>query len=351
VFERVERESEAAGDVDGRGLGVSNQGHRFCGRRGNAELGSQHGAGFTDHGQERGCVLPARNRCDDRAGVRILDGDVDPQRRIVLGPCDQVGASHHIVGVEPGTQALEGVWPVAARARIIDASACIVDEFFGDHPHAIGDPELGAEHRHQGGAEPGVLRVLRKVAESHERDGPRSAIVRSYTGAVSRSPVPQRRERKGQCGDADEDPTCSPRWAARRDIQARWGREDDGFRRRGDWSRRGDRGNGRIDGLHGGHRRNESVPEFRDGLDEARALFPVAERPPDHPDVLGEVRLLDIAAWPQGTHQLILADQAARALDQQHQGVEDLRRQRNGLADRGQSPLSRIQLKLAEAVN
>jgi hypothetical protein len=80
-------------------------------------------------------------------------------------------------------------------------------------------------------------------------------------------------------------------------------------------------------------------------------VFPVAERPPDHPDVLGEVRLLDIAARPQGTHQLILADQAARALDQQHQGVEDLRRQRNGLADRGQSALSRIQLKLAEAVD
>jgi hypothetical protein len=80
-------------------------------------------------------------------------------------------------------------------------------------------------------------------------------------------------------------------------------------------------------------------------------VLALAERFADQPDVLGEVGLVDEAARPERLHQLVLADRVACALDQQHQRIEHLRRQRNSGPVCDQPPLSRIELELAEAVD
>src|SRR6185437_10206310 len=86
------------------------------------------------------------------------------------------------------------------------------------------------------------------------------------------------------------------------------------------------------------------------GLDEARLVVPFSEPPPDEPHVLGEIRLIYVAAWPQFLHQLVLTDDVTRALDQQHQSVEHLGGKSDGLARRGQPALSGLQGEAREPI-
>jgi hypothetical protein len=79
------------------------------------------------------------------------------------------------------------------------------------------------------------------------------------------------------------------------------------------------------------HGPDESIAAFRNGFDEPRAVLAVAERLPKDRDVLVEVVLVHEGVGPEELHQLLLSDQAAAALDQELQGVEDFGSERHRL--------------------
>ena len=66
---------------------------------------------------------------------------------------------------------------------------------------------------------------------------------------------------------------------------------------------------------------------------------------------MGEVVLLDKRVLPHSAHQLVARHQVAAVLDQDEQRVEDLRRQRDGLAVTKKSALIRINAKSAELID
>jgi hypothetical protein len=80
--------------------------------------------------------------------------------------------------------------------------------------------------------------------------------------------------------------------------------------------------------LTSGFRRvaDESIPSARDGGHVAWVGRFVAERPPQHEDALGQVRLFDDRVWPDSAHEVVLLNRPAAVFEQDLKDVDCLGR-------------------------
>ncbi len=86
-------------------------------------------------------------------------------------------------------------------------------------------------------------------------------------------------------------------------------------------------------------------------LDVLMLAVAVSQGLPQCPDITGKVSLLDESARPHAAHQLFLFHQAAALFQQQQEGVEGLRPQRDLLLAAEQQALCGVESELAELVN
>jgi len=94
--------------------------------------------------------------------------------------------------------------------------------------------------------------------------------------------------------------------------------------------------------------RHEAVAALRHRLDEARIVGPVAERPAQALDALGQRLVANGHAPPNLLEEAVLGDQPALLAHQQGEGIEISRVERHPLVAAKQLPLRLVETERAE---
>ncbi len=127
--QRIEGEAHAASHVKIGRLLVGNEAKRLVPRGHDSQLVAQSDTHLRDECGELPQTRLARDRREHGAVARILERDVDTQRRVVGGSADQIAAADDVVSVEPTAQARECLGRVASCSGWPDIDTGIADQF------------------------------------------------------------------------------------------------------------------------------------------------------------------------------------------------------------------------------
>jgi hypothetical protein len=158
------RNSRVRGKTSGHGTECLRAGSR------GTNPSPQCGAGLGDQLVQARKPHLARNRRQQGAGVRVLQGDVYSQQWILWLRAQEVAATDDEVGVEAALQLRQGLAGIAACDGRLESSRRIPHQPIRHQTDLVGGQQLGADHGRQCRRQPGIGSKAGQIVETDQRD-------------------------------------------------------------------------------------------------------------------------------------------------------------------------------------